>query len=66
MTQTTISISKETKQKLKEFKVNGETFDDLLLRLYKSANERLLQDVLMDSTNCLTLDEARASLLQEE
>lgn len=66
MTQTTIAVSQETKLKLQEFKLNGETFDELLLRLYKSANERLLQDFLMDSTDCLTLDEARQSLLQEE
>lgn len=65
MTQTTIAISKETKSKLQEFKLNGETFDELLMRLYKSANERLLQDFLMDDTDCLTLNEARASLLNE-
>jgi len=55
---TTIAISPSTKNKLIEFKMPGETYDDLLLRFYKSASERQLQDLLMDSTDCISIDEA--------
>ncbi len=58
MVATTIQIDSSTRDKLAEFKMPGETFNDLLLRLYKSANERLLEDVLMDSTNCVSIDDA--------
>lgn len=55
---TTIQIDKETRDKLVEFKMPGETFNDLLLRLYKSANERQLQDFLMNDSNSVSIDEA--------
>ena len=62
MVQTTIAIDVETKQKLSEFKLNGETYNDLLLRLYKSACKRQLEDFLMDDTNCVTIDESKKLL----
>ena len=55
---TTISIEKSTRDKLNEFKMSGETFNDLLLRLYKSASERQLQEILMDNSNTVSIDEA--------
>lgn len=56
---TTIQIEKSTREKLVEFKMPGETFNDLILRLYKSANERQLQDILMDNTDSFTIDQAK-------
>ncbi len=56
MENTTISIEKSTREKLSEFKLPEETYNELLLRLYKSACERQLQDLLMDTTNCTPID----------
>ena len=58
MVSTTIAIEKSTRDKLAEFKLADETFNDLLLRLYKSACERQLQELLMDTTNCVPIEKA--------
>ena len=55
---TTISISKETKQHLIEFGNKGETYDDILERILTSVKERQIQEILMDTSNCITIDEA--------
>lgn len=59
---TTISISEETRDKIKEFGSKGETYTDILNKLYKSAKDRQLQDLLMSEENCLTIAEAKARL----
>lgn len=59
---TTISVSTEIRDKIKEFGMKGETYSDILERLYKSACERQLQDLLMNKDNCLTIKEARKRL----
>lgn len=55
---TTISITKEIRDKIKEFGMKGESYSDILERLYNSAVERQLQDLLMDTTNCIPVSEA--------
>ena len=60
MENTTIAVSKELKEKISEFGNKGETFSDILLRLLKSAEQRLLQDVLMSREGCITIEEAIA------
>ncbi len=64
MTVTTIQVDKSTREKLAEFKMPGESFNDLLLRLYRSASERQLQDILMDNSDSFTLNEAREYVLK--
>ncbi|MFA6462218.1 MAG: hypothetical protein WCV90_08205 [Candidatus Woesearchaeota archaeon] len=59
---TTIAISEEVRDQIKEFGIKGETYDEVLSRLLNSAKERQLQELLMDTTNCLTVKEARAKL----
>jgi predicted CopG family antitoxin len=59
---TTISISKEVRDKIKEFGHKGETYEVILERLYNSAKERQLQDLLMDDSDCITLKEAKKKL----
>ena len=58
MEMTTIALPKELKQKIGEFGTKGETFSDILKRLYKSACERQLHDFLFDETNCIPIEEA--------
>jgi len=59
---TTIAVSEEIRDQLKEFGNKGETYDQVLARLLNSAKERQLQELLMDTTDCLTIKEARAKL----
>ncbi len=56
--QTTIAISPQIRNQIKEFGGKGETYDTILERLLNSAKERQLQELLMDTTDCLTADEA--------
>ncbi|MFH1327129.1 MAG: antitoxin VapB family protein [archaeon] len=55
---TTIAVTKEVKENIKEFGKKGETYSDILVRLVESANQRLLQDVLMDSKGFISIEEA--------
>jgi predicted CopG family antitoxin len=59
---TTIAVSEQIRDQLKEFGNKGETYDQVLARLLSNARERQLQELLMDTTNCLTVKEARAKL----
>lgn len=59
---TTISISQEIREKIKEFGNKGETYTNILEKLYESAKQRQLQDLLMDTKGCFTIAEARAKL----
>ncbi|MDP2749395.1 MAG: hypothetical protein Q8O89_01020 [Nanoarchaeota archaeon] len=59
---TTIAISENTRDQIKEFGNKGETYDQILIRLVNSARERQLHDLLMDTTNCVTVEEARKRL----
>ncbi|MCK5283726.1 MAG: hypothetical protein KAK00_10075 [Nanoarchaeota archaeon] len=55
---TTISISKDMKDKIREFGTKGDTYEDILRKLYESAKQRQLQDLLMNEENCIPIEEA--------
>ena len=55
---TTIAISPEIRDQIKEFGNKGDTYDKILARLLNSAKERQLQELLMDTTNCVPIEEA--------
>lgn len=57
---TTIAISNNIRDKIKEFGQKGETYDEILARLLESAKNRQLQELLMDETNCIPIEEALA------
>jgi hypothetical protein len=57
---TTIAISASIRDRIKEFGMKGETYDEILERLLSSAEERMLQELLMDEKGCITIEEARA------
>ena len=60
MENTTIAVTKEVKEKIKEFGSKGETYSDILLKLVESARERQLQVFLMDETDTIPIEEALA------
>jgi len=55
---TTIAVEKRVKEGIKEFGNKGETFSQIIERLLDSANQRLFQDVLMNTENCIPIKEA--------
>jgi hypothetical protein len=57
---TTIAISPEIRDQIKEFGNKGETYDEILLRVLNSAKERQLQELLMDEKDCIPIEEALA------
>ena len=59
---TTIAISQEIRDQIKEYGNKGETYDEILARILNSAKERQLQELLMDEKGTMTIAEARAKL----
>lgn len=57
---TTISISTEMKEKLKNLGRAGESYEDVIARMYTIASKQLLMSYLHDTSDSLTLEEARA------
>ncbi len=55
---TTISISHEMRDKIKEFGGKGDTYTDILSKLYESAKQRQIQDLLMNTDNCVPIESA--------
>ncbi len=58
MENTTIAVSNEIKEKIKELGNKGETYSEVIARLLESAKKRQLQDLLMDEKNAISIDEA--------
>ncbi|TKJ17921.1 hypothetical protein CEE44_05385 [Candidatus Woesearchaeota archaeon B3_Woes] len=58
MDHTTIAIRKDLKEKIMEFATKKESYSNVIERLLKSAEQRLLHDVLMSKDGCVTIEEA--------
>ena len=58
MDHTTIAIRRDLKDRIMEFANKKETYSDVIERLLKSAEQRLLHDVLMSKEGCVTIEEA--------
>jgi len=58
METTTIAITKEVKEKISEFGKKGESYSDILLKLYNSAVQRQLHDLLFNEEGCITIEQA--------
>lgn len=58
MDMTTIAIPKGLKKKISEFGNKDETFSEILSKLVKSAEQRLLDDLLFSEEGCVTIEEA--------
>ena len=57
---TTIQIDEDVRDKIKSFGAKGETYNDIIDRLYGIAVQHQLRELLFSSKDVLTLDEARA------
>ncbi len=56
---TTILISKRAREKIKEFGKKGETYTDIINKMYKELKLKESVDMLMDTEGYLTIEQAR-------
>lgn len=59
---TTIQLSKETKDKISSFGTKGESYDDILRRIYVLAVKEQLREFLLSSDGTISIEEARKEL----
>ena len=52
---TTIAVSEEIRDRLKEFGCKGETYDDVIRRIIKSAKERQLQELMRNTKETISI-----------
>ena len=55
---TTIQLSKETKEKISSFGAKGESYDDILKRIYAIAVKEQLREFLMSDEGFIPIEEA--------
>ena len=58
MEHTTIAIRRDLKEKIMEFATKKESYSDVIERLLKSAEQRLLDDILMSEEGTVPVKEA--------
>jgi len=59
---TTIQLSKETKDKISSFGIKGESYDDIIRRIYSFAVKEQLRLFLLSSEGTISIEEARKEL----
>ncbi|MDP3027425.1 MAG: hypothetical protein Q8N63_06965 [Nanoarchaeota archaeon] len=62
---TTIQLSKETKDKIASFGLKGESYDEILRRIYSLAVKEQLKQFLLSSEGTISIEEARKELDKE-
>ena len=55
---TTIQLTKETKDKISSFGVKGESYDEILKRVYSLAVKEQLRDFLMSDKGFIPIEDA--------
>ncbi len=55
---TTIQLSKETKDKISSFGIKGESYEDILKRVYLLAVKEQLREFLMSEEGFIPIEEA--------
>ncbi len=55
---TTISLSEEMKEKLRNLGKAGDTYDDIIRRMYEATKKTLLMQYLYDESESIGIDEA--------
>lgn len=58
MEMTTIAITRDMKDRISEFGNKGETYSDILVKIYNAAKKTQLRDLLMDDSDSISVEEA--------
>lgn len=61
----TIQLSKETKNLINSFGTKEDTYEDIIKRMYKLAVKEQLREFLMSSDKTITIDEAKRRLTKK-
>jgi len=61
MENTTIAVTKNIQEEIKEFGNKGETYSEIIARLIESAKKRQLHDLLMNEEGTVSIEEAIAN-----
>ena len=56
---TTISVSEDTKEKLKNFGKAGDSYEDVIIKMYEFTRRNVLLSCLYDESDSISLEEAR-------
>ena len=59
---TTIQLSTETRDKISSFGLKGESYDDIIKRIYAAAVKEQLREFLLSSEGTISIEEARKEL----
>lgn len=59
---TTIQLSKETRDKISSFGIKGESYEEILKRIYSLAVKEQLREFLFSSENTISIEKARKEL----
>jgi len=59
---TTIQLSKETRDKISSFGMKGESYENIIKRIYSFAVKEQLRTFLMSSEGTISIEEARKEL----
>ena len=62
---TTIQLSKETKNLIGSFGTKGDTYEEIIKRMYTLAVKEQLNEFLMSSDKTITLEEAKRKHAQK-
>jgi hypothetical protein len=62
METTTIQLSKETKDKISSFGIKGESYDEIIRRIYSLAVKEQLRSFLMSDEGYISIEDARKEL----
>ena len=62
METSTIQLSKEMKEKISSFGIKGESYNEILKRIYSLAVKEQLREFLMSDKGFISLEEARKEL----
>jgi len=57
---TTISISNEMKENLRNLGRAGDTYEDVIRKMYEATRKNLLMTYLYDETDCIPIEQALA------
>lgn len=58
----TISVSDETKRKIRNLGRAGDSYEDVILRMYEATKQNLLKNYLYDESDSFTIAQAREQL----
>ncbi len=58
MEMTTIAISKELRNKLRDISNKGKSYDEIIEDMYETYKVQVLKEMLMDSSNSISIEQA--------